>query len=572
MTDYLGLNTGGHDSSVAYLKVEGGNVAEVVIHLSERALKIKHQGGFPFRALEALKKWLGKTWDEIPYDNIAINSYGKHPRILEDELSIHERVIIESRGLTKVTYQSNENLSFVTHHLAHAFSSLFQCPYKKALIIVSDGAGNKARDFDQDHSEVKLGQVDPDLIEHLTVYEMEDGKLTPILKKYMFCSPTSDLVIQSSAGLGKIFEETSKKIFGSWTQVGKVMGLSAYGKPEKISNPDDLIQILASQTFLKVEDKASFDNQPSDEFSKKANLASTVQTYFEDQMVELLKTLKSNYPAHENLILVGGCALNCLLNSRIIRDQIYSNVFIPPFPNDEGISIGAAIALAYDRNDLKFKPIRFQEMTACLGPVDFSTQRNQHRVSEIFKAYKVHCPENLPSFVAQILEQGEIIAWMQGRSEVGPRSLGARSLLVRPDLKGVKKLLNETVKFRENFRPYGATIIHDRVQDFYEVPEGFESPFMTFSPLMRREYATQLSGIVHQDGTSRIQTLHSDQNPAFYSLLKEFEALTGLPILLNTSLNIMGQPILETIEDALLFFQSSPIKNLVYGDFVVMKC
>ena len=571
MDDFLGVNIGGHDSSASHVRVVNGATTDVSIHLSERLTKFKHQGCFPFRALKQLKRHLGPDWEAIPKDSVATNSFQFHPAELEQQFSDADRAMIEFLGLEKTTLSMNPHAQFITHHLCHAYSSLWQNPFEKALIIVSDGSGNRNSDFVINHEESHLMGGAPYACEYLSLYKFEHGELTPLEKKWLNYEEIEPQKFLTVNGLGSLFETASRVIFDDWSAAGKLMGLAAYGKASPIPNQRDFVLKIARESFTKRSGKAAFDGQPPEEFTRRADLAATVQNFFEEQMLALLRRTRDDYPDFENVILTGGCALNCLLNSKILAAGIYKRVFIPPFPNDEGIGLGAAMAIAKKKGKIRFTPTGFERMNPYLGAIASLAQAQQDRVPQVFQDYEIARPQNLTQQVAQLLAKNEIIAWVQGRSEVGPRALGNRSILVRPDTPGIKEKLNEKVKFRESFRPFGATILYHRTSEYFEVGDFFHSPFMTFCPKVRPEMATKLAGVVHHDGTTRIQTLMREQNARFYSLLEEFETLTGLPVLLNTSLNIMGEPILETIEDAARFFRNSAIRTLVFGDYLIMK-
>lgn len=569
---FLGVNVGGHDSSIAVVSTQDKKIQNIDILLSERQVKIKHQGGFPLKVLAQFKRDNSEIWKMILEDHVAINSFSKHPKEIESLLSPQDHDAIDLFGLKKASITYNSKVHFFSHHLCHAYSVLPQCPFSKAIIVVSDGAGSRGSHFTSPNPEEKF--VLPEhhnQSEFFSIYLLNEGIVTPVDKRFMHLSPTMKDNISMGKGFGTMFEMASRLIFGDWTQAGKVMGLSAYGQGEEIKDPEKFILDLSQLPFQLTSGKDAFDHQDPEQFKLKADTAASVQDYFESKMIKELINLRKLYPDYENLILVGGCALNGLLNARILREKIFSRAFVPPFPNDEGISLGCAVALAMESNAVELKPIPFEELNPYLGNPQYDTEVNLNRVEVLFKDFHIKKSEDISKDVALLLQSGEIIAWMQGRSEVGPRALGNRSILVRPDIPGIKEKLNHHVKFREAFRPYGASVMYEHTSEFFEVDADYQSPFMTFCPQVRKEKLHLLGGVTHLDGTCRIQTLMKEQNPRFYALIFEFYKLTGLPVLLNTSLNIMGQPILETIEDSLLFFSNSTVKYLVYGPYLISK-
>lgn len=311
---------------------------------------------------------------------------------------------------------------------------------------------------------------------------------------------------------------------------------------------------------------SDFDNQPRESFEHSANISASVQAYFEKTFLKLCTELKGKHPGFDNLILVGGCALNCLTNSRLVKEKYFKNVFIPPFPNDEGISMGAALCLAHRQGKIQFRTLPFEKMHAYMGR-NKSGEVTLDQIKEAFPDYKIRPWQDS----SQILADGEVVAIFQGPSEVGPRALGNRTLMVRPDRKEVKKYLNENIKFREEFRPYGATVLQEDVHVYFDVDKGFIAPFMTFAPLIRKEKESYLTGVTHKDMTSRIQTISREQNQRYYDIIKGFKSITGESVILNTSLNIMGQPILEDLSDAKSFMKDSKVRYMVINDYLLEK-
>jgi carbamoyltransferase len=196
---------------------------------------------------------------------------------------------------------------------------------------------------------------------------------------------------------------------------------------------------------------------------------------------------------------------------------------------------------------------------------------SETQIEKEFSSYIVTKPANLIDETANLLHDGHIIAWIQGRSECGPRALGNRSILASPLKSDLKNFLNQHIKFREEFRPYGCTVTWERAHEFFATEKGFENPFMSFAVGVREECREKLRDVSHVDGTSRMQTLHPHQNEKFHSLLTKMGELSGLPVLLNTSLNVMNEPIVETLDDAKRFFEQSKVEVMVFGDHLIKK-
>jgi carbamoyltransferase len=301
------------------------------------------------------------------------------------------------------------------------------------------------------------------------------------------------------------------------------------------------------------------------------NIAASVQQKLEEDYDSVLAIVRKKFPDYENLILTGGCALNCTNNARLYYQNQFKKIYIPPFPGDESISFGLAHYLKYKDNPSTWKKVSREEQAAYLG-----SKVGAGFDAEIEKEFSVEgfdLKKSLDVFseAAELLEGNRIIAWFQGRSESGPRALGNRSILARPDSVGLKDHLNKNVKFRESFRPYGCSVLHSKAHHYFEVEEGFDNPFMSFAIKVKDEYKDKLKEVSHIDQTSRMQTVRVGQNEKFYRLIETFGDKTGLYCLLNTSLNVMDEPILETVADAKRFMEKSPIQYLVIGDYVVTK-
>lgn len=574
MSKFVGLNIGIHDSSAAIVEIENRHIKGTNIYLSERLSKIKHQGNFPFQSLRLLKKEHPDFWDKIDPGSFAVSSSGREPKAIEQYFATQNPLyhdLLKNFGLREASLLYNDKIHFVSHHLAHAYSIWPQCPFEKALVIVSDGMGTRMDHFPDHHPEAKFRfKTDKLHYETLTVYLMENGNFTPIKKNWTWFEPLNVKNMNASDGLGAMFASLSKFIFGDWNYAGKVMGLSAYGKASPINDLRTFLHELPLKEFKVRNGKKDFDQMSKSDFQFIADLSATVQAHFEKEMIELCHQLKKDHPEFDNLILIGGCALNCLLNSKILDQGIFKRVFVPPFPNDEGVALGAAVALLAQKGFIDFRTTEMKRLDPALGAHSSDAEILQEHVNE-FKNCHIQRPTNLIEVVSDLLAKGKIVAWIQGRSEVGPRALGHRSILVRPDRKAIKSYLNDHIKFREDFRPYGATILKEETTKYFEVSEEFQSPFMTFAPKVREEHRKILGDVIHVDGTSRLQTLLREQNPRFYDLIQKFQEKTGLPILLNTSLNIMGQPILEDLKDAVHFFEDSKVDVLVFQDYVITK-
>lgn len=565
----LGMNVGRHDSGVAYLKISSPVDYSFEVYQSERLTKKKNQGDYPFVALRRFKTDHPELFKALTPDQVAMNAFHSTPANLEKLYTISPTYneYIQTFGFEKCSTLYHPEIFQPGHHISHAYSAWGFSPYEKAMVIVFDGCGSKRGGFDDYFNESPIGTSgEGSHFETLSVYLLENGTLTPVHKEWNKFEKAEKVDHFIAGSLGNIFSLTSSRIFGTWKEAGKVMGLAAYGTPSDITDAKEFQHSIVNEDFVIYKGKDQFDNQPRETFQHSANISASVQAYFEKTFLALCTELKKKHPGFDNLILVGGCALNCLTNSRLVKEKYFKNVFIPPFPNDEGISMGAALCLAHRQGKIKFRTLQIDKMHAYLGRQK-SGEVSLDEIKAAFPDFKIRPWQDS----SKVLADGEVIAIFQGASEVGPRALGNRTLMVRPDRQDIKKYLNENIKFREEFRPYGATVLQEDVHVYFDVEKGFIAPFMTFAPLIRNEKENYLKGVTHKDRTSRIQTISREQNQRYYDIIKGFKAITGESVILNTSLNIMGQPILEDLNDAKLFMKDSKVKFMVINDYLLEK-
>ena len=268
-----------------------------------------------------------------------------------------------------------------------------------------------------------------------------------------------------------------------------------------------------------------------------------------------------------NLCIAGGVGLNCVANGRILREAGFDNVWIQPAAGDDGIAIGCAY---YGHLAIQKKPRSFVMDHAYLG-IEYPARA----VSEALNSWLVRLETTRTSSgdicadTARLLAEGNVFGWFQGRSEFGPRALGNRSILADPRTPAMKDKLNKRVKHRQAFRPFAPVVLAERVNEVFEGEA--ESPFMLLAQRVRPEWTHKIPAVVHVDGTARVQTVRENQNPRLYRLLREFDTITGVPVLLNTSFNVKGEPIVETPRDAVECFLATGIDYLVLNDILIAK-
>jgi carbamoyltransferase len=353
------------------------------------------------------------------------------------------------------------------------------------------------------------------------------------------------------------------------------MGLAPYGRRDA-----DLADLLAEHIsvdgiHLVVDERAAgafrrlqaYRKTPDQTFEAVADVAHTAQEHFSELLLEIFANLQTMTGA-TNLVFSGGCALNSSLNGRASAESPFERIFIPPAPSDDGNAVGAALlAWREDNPGAEWAPI--EAHSPYLGSrIDDAELAAFVAQGDRLGLVAVD-PEDLAVHVASALAAGRIVGWMQGRAEFGPRALGNRSILADPRLPDIKERINALVKLREGFRPFAPAILHDHGDAYFE--DYRFSPYMERTMRFRPEHRASLPGVCHVDGTGRAQSVTSEANPRFHRLLSAFHRLTGTPVLLNTSLNVMGKPIVHSIADAMTLYLTSGIDLLVVGDHVFEK-
>ncbi|MFN3868074.1 MAG: carbamoyltransferase, partial [Hyphomicrobiaceae bacterium] len=296
------------------------------------------------------------------------------------------------------------------------------------------------------------------------------------------------------------------------------------------------------------------------------DMAWRIQNDTERVLLARAKWLRETTGA-KNLVIAGGVGLNCVANGRIVREAGFDNVWVQPAAGDNGIAIGCAY---YGHLALQQKP-RVEVIDTAYFGIDYRAADMKRALGGIDAKLETKSSESrdICADVARLLGQGNILGWFQGRCEFGPRTLGNRSILADPRSQDMKDTVNKRVKHRQSFRPFAPVVLAERSAEIFEGEE--ESPFMLLAKKVHPDWKDRIPAIVHVDGTARVQTVRENQNPKLYRLLKEFEKLTGVPVLLNTSFNVRGEPIVETPQDALACFLSTGLDYLALGDILVSK-
>ncbi|MDR3414535.1 MAG: carbamoyltransferase [Formivibrio sp.] len=591
----LGVSAFYHDSAAALL-VDGRIIAAAQ---EERFTRKKQDACFPSLAIEYCLHEVGITLDEVDYVVFYEKPFVKFERLLETYVAfaphgfqsfamampiwIREKLFqkdIIGRELQKLAsgFDWKSRLLFTEHHVSHAASAFYASPFQEAAVLTMDGVGEWCT------GSAAVGR----------------GRELTLLRELHF--PHSLGLLYSAFTYYTGFKVNSGEY--------KLMGLAPYGQPKYASIIlDHLIDLKDDGSFrldlsyfdyctgltMTNQKFADFFGAPVRNPNKDVlspfhmDIAASIQHVTEEVMLRMSRALAREHDL-KNLCLAGGVALNCVANGRILRDGAFRQIWIQPAAGDAGGAVGAALAVWHQflGKDRKLNGGCDLMEGTFLGPA-FTQQDVENRLSKAGARFTVVSDENVIEKTATSLAAGEAVGWMQGRMEFGPRALGARSILGDPRSPTMQKTLNLRVKYRESFRPFAPAVLREDVSDWFELD--CDSPYMLLVADVKRKLwrrmtneeealfgidklnvvRSEIPAVTHVDYSARIQTVHADTNPRFHALIERFKAKTGCPILVNTSFNVRGEPIVCTPEDAFRCFMGNEIELLVVGNCMLQK-
>jgi carbamoyltransferase len=587
MRNYIGLAHSFHDSALAIVNA-GGEV--VFAEGTERPLQCKRAlciaPDLVHHVGEIIRKYcdrdaeivLARSWksSEAAPPEAALRSLEQQRRLLEERFvqlpeGLRTEIVATKHGILsmwKARAFAGHSIEFeldrigwknafiardvgYDHHLTHAAAACFSSPFANAVCAVVDALGEEVA---------------------TAYFSYRDGRLTPFEVQSGAPGVTG---FGSLASLGLFFIKVCLACgFGVHTgEEWKVMGLAAYG-----THDEELLGVfrgMIAATGLSLE--ATGDPIPERlalyelrcgalaSQQRAADIALAGQQVFKETLMELLNNLHRATKA-DNLVLGGGCALNSSANGAVLHETRFSALHTFCAPADDGNAVGAAL-LAYLEDHPDAKP-RGSVLTPYLGSrMEAETLANTLRFSG--QTHVVKCGAEAPMKAAEMLAAGKIIGWIQGRAEFGPRALGNRSILADPRSAKVKEDINTRVKFREQFRPFAPAILHEAGEEYFENYQ--ESPYMERTLRFRPEMRARVPGVVHVDGTGRLQTVKEEWNAPFYRLIRHFYRLTGVPLVLNTSFNVMGKPIAHSVEDVLAVLFSTGLDAVFVEELLIEK-
>jgi carbamoyltransferase len=592
----LGISAFYHDSAAAIIR-DGQIIAAAQ---EERFTRKKHDPGFPANAITYCLT--GAKADAKSIDCVVFyeKPFLKFERLVETYLAFAPRGFASFRKamplwISEKLFQRDlllreldgvapglgdkDRLRFCEHHYSHAASAYYPSPFQSALVLTMDGVGEWAT------ASAALGRGD----------ELQ------IIKEIHF--PHSLGLLYSAFTYYTGFKVNSGEY--------KVMGLAPYGDPKYAKAIfDHLIDVKPDGSFklnleyfsfctgLTMVDDRFFaifggaPRRPSEPLEQRhMDLAASVQAVTEEVVLRLTRSLAAQSKL-KNLCLAGGVALNCVANGKVLRDGRFDQIFVQPAAGDAGGALGAALAAYYDKQRATGSKRTIDQLDsmqgAFLGP-SYTQADIEQRLSAKGAVYSVEDNEQLINDTAAALASGQAVGWHQGRMEFGPRALGNRSILGDPRSPSMQKALNLKVKYRESFRPFAPSVLRERVADWFELDT--DSPYMLLvanvAPARCRTMTPQeealfgidklnvlrsdIPAVTHVDYSARIQTVHAKTNPRYHALISRFEQLTGCPVLVNTSFNVRGEPIVCTPEDAFSCFMGTEIEFLAVGNCVLRK-
>ena len=594
MTFILGISAFYHDSAATIIK--DGKIISAA--QEERFTRKKHDSGYPYNAVQFVLNNSNLKLDDIESIVFYEKPFLKFERLLETyvanapkgflqfskampswlrEKLFQKNLLINYLKKHDKSFANSKKIFFSEHHLSHAASAFYPSPYDEAIILTADGVGEWAT---------------------TTVAVGKKNKLE-IKKEIHF--PHSLGLLYSAFTYYTGFKVNSGEY--------KLMGLAPYGEPKyvnliyyKLIDVKDDGSFRLNQDYFNYATGLTMTNEKFDNiFGKKPrdskkdkitefhmDIAASIQKVTEEIMLKICKSLKNEYKI-DNLCLAGGVALNCVANGKILKSKIFKNVWIQPAAGDAGGSLGAALAywhIQLNKNrDTSHKDVM---SGSYLGP-SYTDEQIKQSLDKIGAKYKLLDEQSLIDKTADDLSKGHAIGWFQGRMEFGPRALGSRSIIGDPRSPDMQRNLNLKVKYRESFRPFAPSVLREDLKNWFELDN--DSPYMLIVAEVKKEIQKEMNeqekklfgieklnikrsdipAVTHVDYSARIQTVHEETNKKYYDLIKKFKEKTNCSVIVNTSFNVRGEPIVNTPEDAFNCFMGTKLDNLAIGNCYLVK-
>ena len=593
MKSIIGISAFYHDSAACLLK----NGKIIAAAQEERFTRKKHDSSYPYNAVEFVLKYGNLKLSEVDHIVFFEKPFLKFERLLETYVAfapkgfisfakamplwIKEKLFQKNLLLNKLkdhdkNFKSDQNIFFSDHHLSHAASAFFPSPFNEAVILTADGVGEWPT----------------------TTVAVGEGNNLEIKKEIHF--PHSLGLLYSAFTYYTGFKVNSGEY--------KLMGLAPYGNPVYEDKIKKLIDIKEDGTFrldqkyfnyatglTMTNDRFNnlFGQKPRNPQNEKItqfhmDIAASIQKVTEDIMIKLAKAVRKEYNI-KNLCLAGGVALNCVANGKILKEKIFDNIWIQPAAGDAGGSLGAALALWHIEHGNKREVNLVDDMKGSYLGTEFTQDEIEKELKSIGANFEKVTYGDLINKTAEFLSDEKAIGWFQGRMEFGPRALGGRSILGDPRSEKMQKNLNLKVKYRESFRPFAPSVLREDVSKWFDI--NVDSPYMLLvaniildkkidmTDEQKKFFGidklnikrSEVPAVTHVDYSARIQTVNKDTNNRYYDLILKFKEKTGCPIIVNTSFNVRGEPIVNTPTDAFNCFMGTELDYLVIGDCILDK-
>ena len=593
MTSILGISAFYHDSAACILK-DGKIIAAAQ---EERFTRKKHDPSYPHNAIKFVLEYANLKLSEVDQIVFFEKPFLKFERLLETYVAfapkgfvsfakamplwIKEKLFQKNLLFNKLKehdkdYKSDQNIFFSDHHLSHASSAFFPSPFDEAVVLTADGVGEWAT----------------------TTIAIGKNNSLEIKKEIHF--PHSLGLLYSAFTYYTGFKVNSGEY--------KLMGLAPYGNPVYEDKIKKLIDIKDDGTFRL--DQSYFNyatglTMTNEKFNnlfgqkprnpKKENItqfhmdiASSIQKVTEEIMIKLARSIQKEYKI-KNLCLAGGVALNCVANGKILKEKIFENIWIQPAAGDAGGSLGAALALWHIEQGNKRTVNVDDDMNGSYLGCEFDQDQIEKELKSIGAKFKIVNYDELIEKTSDFISDEKAIGWFQGRMEFGPRALGGRSILGDPRSEKMQKSLNLKVKYRESFRPFAPSVLKEDVSDWFDI--NVDSPYMLLVSEIHSSKKIQMTdeqknlfgieklnikkseipAVTHVDYSARIQTVSPKTNKKYYDLISKFKEKTGCPVIVNTSFNVRGEPIVNSPTDAFNCFMGTELDYLIIGNCILDK-
>lgn len=551
----LGLHMG-HDRSVAI--IENGMIIGALA--AERIDRKKHSisAKIPFETIDKLLAYLEISINDIKY--VGITYAAVDIQNLEDyyydQLSDHYK-------------NWNFELVCVDHHLAHAASTFYTSGFDKSLVFIADGGGDLVNGNEESESVYIADKNDIVLVEQ----RVQSNIIHTLSRKQFHILPfMNDAFLKHQISIAKKYEQITYMIGFDWNQAGKTMGLASYGNCLIDFNVPEIkdLQFELTLDYIIEEIYRMYESSglkyPTFINKYRQDIANTVQIYTEKMVIAIVGYLIDKYKINK-LCLAGGLFLNCLLNHKILETYPDIELHICPAAGDDGQAIGAAF-WAYR----KFKDTTLLDNSKnipYLG-ISYSNQLIKNSLENFNLKYDFYdSTDELCKVIATNIYENKIIGFFTGRSEIGPRALCHRSIIANATWGGMKDYINQKVKHREPFRPFAPVVLEEYERTFFNLKQ--TSPYMLLAPTVNEDMSHLIPSVVHVDKTARVQSVNKTSNPFIYRVIEEFKNISGVPVILNTSFNDNGEPIVESPDDAIKTFLNTNIDVLVLEHFIVYK-